>query len=248
LVKGPGRAFCIILLDFDGIYANQSELCLRADIVISSEIREVKYMCSPSKLKEIGTLIPSKGRFIAFLGGGEYHHLSLLFLKRVKIPFFLLLFDKHLDALKKGGEFIRCDSWLNCALELKNLLGVIFIGRRERRFGKIHIMPPDGLKITRAIKDKAVYISIDKDILDVPLTRWGKGWLPLSELLRTLSFIPKDKVVGVDVCGEPEELCLWKMPESERINLEIVKALEPDLRGLRSFGHGRFFFLPVSIP
>lgn len=190
------------------------------------EISEVRFMCPLYKLDELDGLVPRGQRLIAFLGGGEYHHFSLLFLRRISLPFVLLLFDKHFDGLiSKENSFVRCDSWLRFALELDTLYKVLFICRADVERGKLRFLPPDPFKLLRAIKGKRVYISIDKDILDIPLTRWGKGWLSLSELLSLLKVIPQNKIIGVDICGEPDELELWKIPQSESINLALLKAL-----------------------
>ncbi|MCS7233789.1 MAG: hypothetical protein N3C62_06210 [Synergistetes bacterium] len=215
----------IIILDFDGIYGEQYYLSSLGRVIDLRKVDGVKFMCFPSKLCEIDDLIPKRQKLICFLGGGEYHHFSLLFLRRISFPFVLLLFDKHFDALKREDNFIRCDSWIRDALGLKNLFKLVFICKAEVRRDKICFLPPDPSKLSNLIKGKQVYISIDKDVLDLPLTRWGRGWLSLDELLNLLISISREKIIGVDICGEPDKLELWKIPQSERINLLILKAL-----------------------
>lgn len=190
------------------------------------EVREIKFMCSLRKLDEFDAFVPKGRKLIVFLGGGEYHHFSLLFLRRISVPFALLLFDKHFDGLlSKESDFVRCDSWLRFALELKVLSKVLFICKADVERGKLRFLPPDPSKLFQIIGGKWVYISIDKDILDIPLTRWGRGWLSLNQLLGLLRVIPKNKIIGVDICGEPDEIELWKIPQSESVNLALLRAL-----------------------
>lgn len=187
-----------------------------------------------SKLDELDPLIPSVRGSIVFLGGGEYHHFSFMLLRRFKVPLVLLLFDKHFDAFSSENGFIRCDSWLRHVLELRSLVRLIFIHEREKREGKVHFVKPEPSRILDLIGGNRVYVSIDKDVLDLPLTRWGKGWLPLERLLDILGSLPKRKIIGVDVCGEPDGLEIWKICESERVNLMILRALGVRLPAFRN--------------
>ena len=50
-----------------------------------------------------------------------------------------------------------------------------------------------------------VYISVDKDVLDIKsaVTNWDQGSLSLTELEKLLSIIlKKEEIIGVDICGE----------------------------------------------
>ncbi|KUK14519.1 MAG: hypothetical protein PWQ16_1149 [bacterium] len=218
-------SFSILILDFDGVYKLQKDLSSLGEILDFEGSEGIRFMTSFAKLDELDKLIPHRDKTIAFIGGGKYHHLSLVFLRRIKVPFVLLLFDKHFDGLKKGSDFVRCDSWLNFAFGLRNLLKVGFIYMIGGGRGKLHLLTPDPSGLLKFLEDKWVYISIDKDILDVSIARWGKGWLSLDILLRLVRAIPREKIIGVDVCGEPDGFEFWKIPQSEAVNLAILNSL-----------------------
>ena len=53
--------------------------------------------------------------------------------------------------------------------------------------------------------NEPVYISVDKDVLDIKsaVTNWDQGSLSLTELEKLLSIIlKKEEIIGVDICGE----------------------------------------------
>ncbi|MBC7332679.1 MAG: hypothetical protein H5T91_09715 [Synergistetes bacterium] len=220
-----GSSFSVLILDFDGIYREQIRLSLLGEVLNLERYEGVRFMSSFAKLNDLDRSIPNRGRTVAFLGGGEFHHLSLIFLRRIKVPFVLLLFDKHFDGLKRDSDLLRCDSWLNFVFGLKNLLKVGFVYMVGGGRGNIWFLTPDASRLLKFLGNNWVYISIDKDILDIPITRWSKGWLPLDKLLVLISVIPKEKIIGVDICGEPDRIEFWKIRQSESINLAILDAL-----------------------
>src|ERR1044072_293881 len=49
--------------------------------------------------------------WITLLGSGDFHHLTLALLRRVRHPFNLLVLDKHPD-WTGGGPILHCRPWL----------------------------------------------------------------------------------------------------------------------------------------
>lgn len=80
--------------------------------------------------------------------------------------------------------------------------------------------------------DKSVYISIDKDVLDESIVRtnWDQGDMRMNEMVSYIKCIAdKNKIIGVDVCGEPpyenggdEEIII----RSNRVNSYILNMLK----------------------
>ncbi|PLV59883.1 hypothetical protein [Thermotoga sp. KOL6] len=211
------------ILDLDGVYEGQTILKSLASTVVSAKMKGVRYMLLPEKLIEMEKLI-SGLHGIIFLGDSEYHHFTYLFIKKLKEPFVLLVFDNHFDAAE--GEILACDNWIRKGLKLKNLRRVIVVGcRREEKKHRVLFVEADPLKIKKVIGKYPVYLSIDKDVLTLEVTKWGKGQLPLESFLEIILSIPKRKILGVDICGEPDPTEIWKIKESERVNLSILSAL-----------------------
>ncbi len=64
---------------------------------------------------------------ITLYGSGDFHHVSLALLKRLRGPFNLLVLDKHPDWMR-GIPFLHCGTWLRHALRLPNLKCVFHCG------------------------------------------------------------------------------------------------------------------------
>ena len=73
--------------------------------------------------------LPDTQPRIAFLGSGDFHHLSLLLLKRHKSdkPLHVVVFDNHPDNMIYPFG-IHCGSWVYHAAKLKNVSKVTLIG------------------------------------------------------------------------------------------------------------------------
>src|SRR5207244_405985 len=64
---------------------------------------------------------------ISFLGSGDFHHLTLALLRRVRQPFNLLVLDKHPDWMR-GVPILHCSTWLHHAAQLPNVRRIFHLG------------------------------------------------------------------------------------------------------------------------
>lgn len=169
---------------------------------------------------------PAEG--IHFLDSGNYHYVSLLWLKKIQEPFCLVLFDNHTDMQPPAfGGLLSCGGWVAEAIEeLPLLWEVILAGpdqdafdqtdpmlRKKVRFlsrEKIKTAKKEGTDFFRNLpKDIPVYISVDKDVLcpEDASTSWSQGDMRIDELEGYLREIfDGRRVLGMDVCGECDSL------------------------------------------
>jgi hypothetical protein len=71
--------------------------------------------------------LPVDGPSMTFYGSGDFHHVTLALLGRIREPFNLLVLDKHPDWMR-GIPFLHCGTWLRHALRLPNLRRVFHCG------------------------------------------------------------------------------------------------------------------------
>ena len=64
---------------------------------------------------------------ITLLGSGDFHHLAMLLLERVRQPFTLVQFDNHPDWVRLAPRW-HCGAWINRALALPGLARVVTLG------------------------------------------------------------------------------------------------------------------------
>lgn len=222
--------FYLLILHFDDIYLYQNRLRSLGREVDLRNIDSVRYLCPIERLNDLETKIPSYRRTITFIGSGDFHYITYLFLKRIDTQFNLLVIDRHIDAKETFPGFISCGSWLNNASKLKSLKNIFYIGAENKtNIDKIHKLSIDFWSFETLYKNKnPIYLSIDKDVLDGSYFRsnWDQGNLKLEELLYILSSIPKDKIIGVDICGEPKANPFSiDIRRSEEVNFRILYAL-----------------------
>lgn len=237
----------VTLLNFDDVYPMQRQLSRMADEWIElNDIRGTNLFCTDRARAEISRrLSRRKGRGITFIGNGNFHYVTYFFMKEIKEPFTLILFDNHTDA-KPPGDFpglITCGSWVNEAVKLPQVKKVFLIGvdaernlplRENREKIVLWPVPGDEEELISAIPTKNVYISIDKDVLDrhFAATNWDHGTMHLQSLLKILRTIIRNKhVLGMDVCGElpvppAEAWChTHQLQLNERANLAILESV-----------------------
>ena len=224
------KSFSVSLLEFEEDYSYQNNLKRISHFSLNlKNLTEVKYMCpykNLTKLEKIIQPLPEQ-KNIVFLGKGDYHYLTYLFLKRIKENLCLIVIDNHFDKYKRKEGFITCDTWLNDVEELKNVKKVVFVHNEvkyKEKNGKIVKTNTDIKAIFEEIKKLPIYISIDKDILSENYlkTNWDQGTLSLHELLNFLKNLSHRNIIGIDICGEPDSINYYEYQKSEKINLNII--------------------------
>jgi hypothetical protein len=70
-----------------------------------------------------GREVPS----LTFYGSGDFHHVTLALLRRLRGPFNLLILDKHPDWMR-GVPVLHCGTWVRHALRLPQLRQVFHVG------------------------------------------------------------------------------------------------------------------------
>lgn len=161
-----------------------------------------------------------------FIGSNHYHHITALLLETIKVPFTLVLFDHHADFLPSlDPSLISCGSWVQTVIEKNPFLArIILVGVRDDPqlsrivarfntsidiFGTQILRKDRSLAIQRLrclLRHQPVYISIDKDVLDLKYaqTEWDPGKMTLDDLALFIQTIHQSAhVIGWDVCGDP---------------------------------------------
>lgn len=204
----------VAVLHFDETYFYQKKLLNSAIQIDLRNIKGAKFLCNQLTLRLIEAKIPKIKSLICFIGKGEYHYVSFVFLKRICFPFVLTIIDNHLDMRYSNEDFIRCDSWVYWAAKLRNIKRVYFINLSNTKTVLKASLP--------------VYLSVDKDVLDRRYlnTRWTQGCVSVDELCDFLSYFSRiNNIIGVDVCGEPEIDEPEQIEKSEEINFKILHSL-----------------------
>lgn len=229
----------IVLHDLTGIYEEQTFYKNHPHLLIKQrELSGVRgYMeerTFVSLLKECKRL-PSDCR-IHFLDSGNFHHFSFLYTCLIQEDFNLVVFDNHTDMQGSAfGSILSCGSWILEALERNAFLKKVFLVGVKPAYietcfyqndERVHFL--DSLK---EMKDEdlilPIYLSIDKDVLSKEefLCDWDQGRLTLDEVLADLNFLSgRAKLLGVDICGEPENKPGVDIASSDRINQDLLKA------------------------
>ena len=71
--------------------------------------------------------LPDRVPGVTLYGSGDFHHVTLALLGRVREPFNLLVLDKHPDWMR-GIPFLHCGTWLRHALRLPGLRRAFLCG------------------------------------------------------------------------------------------------------------------------
>lgn len=179
-------------------------------------------------------------RGIHFIDSGNFHYLTYLFLEKIPREFELVLIDKHPDCKASMFEsLMSCGSWIKDALyNLHNLKRVYMIGVDT---GLLYELDDLGKYRDRALVVRTmsklsesklpIYMSIDKDVLDVSITRtnWDQGNMTIEELDEWVDYILDNRfLIGADICGEAD----YEAPKEHHIkNSEINSYLYERLSG-----------------
>ncbi|RYM02917.1 arginase [Sporolactobacillus sp. THM7-7] len=222
----------ITFLNFDGSYDHQKRLTSIPHRWIDFlHLRGTSLYCSPEAFHVITRRLrdlPNEG--LIFLGSGNYHYAALALLRKIHVPFTLILFDHHTD-FNKGqiGTLLSCGSWVRHAvIGIPNLEKVIMIGPNPNRSipetvkQKVTVIPerrlPAVSPITSLVPTRAIHISIDKDVLAprYAKTNWDQGNLSIQTLGHMIEVLSQTKETeGIDVCGE------WPIRPHEQLNRHI---------------------------
>ena len=199
-------------------YIKMSDSIYYEDVDVDcSDIGGTNCYCDDVAMKEIEERLSSVDTdAIHFIDSGNYHYLSLVFLRRIKEEFALVVFDNHTDYQEVAfGGLTSCGAWIREAVEtIPNLKLVFLIGAEKAAVAEtdfdekvICINNTEGLMDVYNL-DVPIYVSIDKDVLieEECTANWSQGKMTVSELTGILKSISKDGLLGVDVCGAPGDL------------------------------------------
>jgi arginase family enzyme len=99
-----------LILDFDNSVRGLSD----ADTILLQSWQErIRFGCTMAALRAVGKEIPAAAP-MAFLGSGDYHHVSYLLIERLRVlatPIQVVVFDNHPDNMRYPFG-IHCGSWV----------------------------------------------------------------------------------------------------------------------------------------
>jgi hypothetical protein len=152
------------VLDLDGSLLHQEGLLRRVGPGVLS-LREwgprIRLACGwggfaafERQLGELAGSASDPHPFLTFYGSGDFHHVSLALLRRLRTPCNLLVLDKHPDWMR-GIPLLHCGTWLYHAAALPGVGRVFHVGGeldfdnrfrwlapwRQLRTGKIAVLP-----------------------------------------------------------------------------------------------------------
>lgn len=170
---------------------------------------------------------------IHLLDSGNYHHLSRVYLDLIKEPFNLVVYDNHTDMqFSAFGNILSCGSWIADAYEtLHNLNKIIVVGAKSSYIEECAFNKDKRVVFADSISDVylesllPIYISIDKDVLSTNefISDWDQGGMSLAALKEELEFlIGRFRIIGTDICGEPDNSDDINISLSNNINKELV--------------------------
>ena len=188
---------------------------------------------------------------ITLLGSGDFHHVTLALLRRLRHPFNLLVIDKHPD-WTRGMPVVHCSAWLQHAARLPHVRRIFHLGGDKHFDGPLHWLAPTKLLRSNKIVvlpavrrfergfwrqhahqplRQNVETPVDRDRLEELL------WPYLDELDRLPLYISLDK----DAMWMPESIANWgsghlDLSEVQEILQFFLKAAGNDLIGMDIVG------------
>ncbi len=115
----------------------------------------LRYSTSRREIESFHAFVREREAKFTLFGSGDFHHLTALWLRRLREPFVLLSFDNHPDWDIRPPRWC-CGTWINRALELPalrqaaiwgcgnfelNWPGYLFVSRRALRTGRLEVWP-----------------------------------------------------------------------------------------------------------
>lgn len=245
-----------IFFNMSGIYQKQEfyQEAVRnnAYVVQGTAMKGTDCYCDDEAVRRLEEAIKKHSpKGIHYIDSGNYHYISYLWLKKIEMPFELILFDHHPDMQHSlFGDILSCGGWVENALKsCSGLKRVLCIGVNEQLLkeeiissGNVTFLSKQQLEQENlcsvieqwlsmkdhVVKELPVYISIDKDVLseEVVKTNWDQGTMQMETLLTALQCIfGKRKVIGVDICGEPlndEKVSEEELKKSSMVNSQFM--------------------------
>jgi arginase family enzyme len=240
------------ILDLDGSLPAQEELVQRRPQVFALPGwgEQIRLACSFARFRRFEQALAtslgderSAEPAITFYGSGDFHHVALALLRRLRTTVNLLVIDNHPDWMR-GVPFLHCGTWLYHAARLPHVASVYHFGGHVDfdnyyqplapwamlRAGKIRVFPA-----TRRFARggwRRVHSEPVRAHPEVPASadRIAQLLAPLAkEVGRRPLYISLDK----DVMGADEGVVNW---DWGRLNLAEVQAL---LQGVLHRAQGR---------
>jgi hypothetical protein len=125
------------ILDLDGSLPLQSELVARCrpEILAAGQWGPlIRLACSFRRFRRFEQHLAAllgdateKEPAITFYGSGDFHHLSLALVRRLRGPVNLLVLDNHPDWMR-GVPFLHCGTWLYHAARLPGVKRIFHVG------------------------------------------------------------------------------------------------------------------------
>jgi hypothetical protein len=204
--------------------------------------------------RRLDRLIGSRERldpWINLLGSGDFHHVSLAMLRRMRRPFNLLVLDKH-PGWFGGHPLLHSTTWLHHAAKLPNVRRIFHVGGEtnfDNRFrwlapksllrnGKIVVLPASRVfrngywsSVPHQSLRPRPGTLVEQDRLEELL------WAHLNELDGVPLYVSLDK----DVLWMPESITNWDagvldLSEVQEVLQFFLKASGNDLLGMDLVG------------
>jgi hypothetical protein len=243
------------VLDLDGGVVMQKDLLAKTGAQVVP-LREwgprLRLACSHRRFRHFEqTLARHAGQepMVTFVGSGDFHHVSLALVRRIAVPFNLLILDNHPDWMRRV-PFLHCGTWVYHAALLPNVRRVYHVGGnvdfdnlyrclapwRMLRSGKIVVLPAirrfQG-KVWRDVRHECV-----REQPDMPCSpeRWRQLLAPYGDdLARWPLYVSLDK----DVMTAEDSTVNW---DSGHLRLDEVKQI---LDGFRSATQGKLLGIDI---
>src|SRR5262245_55552426 len=122
------------VLDLDGSLTNPSGVLCDSDVLpLRRWGPRIRLACSFAAFRRFEADLadalgsPHGPPAVRFVGSGDFHHVSLALLRRLRTPFNLLVLDNHPDWMR-GLPFLHCGTWLWHASRLPLCRHVFHVG------------------------------------------------------------------------------------------------------------------------
>jgi hypothetical protein len=139
------------ILDLDGSLLAQDALLRRIStppLPVRSWAPRIRLACRwavfrafEAGLRELVGLASDPEPCLSFCGSGDFHHVSLALLRRLRTPCNLLILDKHPDWMR-GLPFLHCGTWLYHAAALPHVGRIFHVGGELDFDNRYHWLAP----------------------------------------------------------------------------------------------------------